>query len=945
MNCPKPTQDAELNLANQKKAMDKVGYGPKNTDGEDESFWEKKASSWDLPIAEAKRRRCGNCSVYNQTSDMMECISSGSGEKAVEPNERKDVGYCESLNFVCSSKRTCDAWSPRKKKEEKVMVIDTYFEKINSFLNATELKESYTVDMETKVRNVQDSSYWGKPVGTPITPGMKPEGPKSPIGRARAAAAKKPKASSNNSPKPTTKPKKRIASTKPAGSDRTAIAGATSSKPTNGDSEFEAMSQEQLSSIWKESNQDEKDWNSVANSQRESAARRSEARREAGKARERRDRADAEMMRRVQEKPASSQESGGKSKTKVSPSVAKEMSLRWEETNEPEKRKWRVSGNEIEFDGDEGRAELRNDVDYYIDVFEDNAENGSGAERTKAKRMAESMRELRDELDNSKDNVDAGKKRAAYHREQADKEKTRQKNRSANSGIKPNIVDDNFLDMLTSRAAGAESIANAKNRAEAQKLFDEMRQQFYNNDGTDFALARNEGAQEVFQHRFGEQPTITPRTAGQSGSRGFFGQRKSTAIDIYFKKVDSLLATIEFKDADVVGTYDFDMETKVRKVKDSAYWGKPVGTPITPGMKPEGPKSPIGRARAAAGKKPKASGGSDSPKPKKRISVGKKPSKPAGSERTEVAGSDKPEIAGDKPKKPTGASPKRRIRPNSGKPKNKPTEKPTKDESPFSTADAKDFSVAKAAEELKIISKEGRADGDGSITDPKDVGKDIELALKYLNEVPPQHIRMDSHRELSTLMDRLAEIGNDARAKGEKAPKYDLCKVSVPGTNLFCSESKNVKRENMPQFKGVAIEGSYADQKQKENGDKEADIEAEFREMLTSLGISTEVAEIPASELKATQDQLVGPQVAGMAQAIEDGTFPQEVLDSPIFVTKDGYVLDGHHRWAALVAIDMKDGKQGDVDIKVEIIDAEIGYILDLANGFAKIAGVKPKDG
>ena len=82
-----------------------------------------------------------------------------------------------------------------------------------------------------------------------------------------------------------------------------------------------------------------------------------------------------------------------------------------------------------------------------------------------------------------------------------------------------------------------------------------------------------------------------------------------------------------------------------------------------------------------------------------------------------------------------------------------------------------------------------------------------------------------------------------------------------------------------------------------------------------------------------------------MAKAIKDGSMPKSVMDSPVFVTSDGYVLDGHHRWAALVAIDMEDGKQGDIDMPVRMIGADIGYILDLANAFCDMTGVKRKSG
>ena len=45
-------------------------------------------------------------------------------------------------------------------------------------------------------------------------------------------------------------------------------------------------------------------------------------------------------------------------------------------------------------------------------------------------------------------------------------------------------------------------------------------------------------------------------------------------------------------------------EKGIRRVKDPDYWGKPYNTVITPGMKPTGPKSPAGKAKAKAKLKP-----------------------------------------------------------------------------------------------------------------------------------------------------------------------------------------------------------------------------------------------------------------------------------------------------------------------------------------------------
>ena len=282
----------------------------------------------------------------------------------------------------------------------------------------------------------------------------------------------------------------------------------------------------------------------------------------------------------------------------------------------------------------------------------------------------------------------------------------------------------------------------------------------------------------------------------------------------------------------------------------------------------------------------------------------------------------------------------------------------------YAPVPADQYDKKEIVKELKKISRDGRPEATGSLEDPIDVGKDTVRARELLAE--GKHIRMDSHLELGTLVDELAAIGNEARAKGEKAPDYDLCKVSVPDTNLFCQESKGVPRNEMPQFKGVPMPGSLAEkmynakraevQARIDAGETgpdgkplklpdEADIEGLFMEFLSDMGISIEEKRVPSSELKATQDQLVGTQVAGMAKAIKDGSMPKKVMESPVFVTEDGYVLDGHHRWAALVAIDMEDGKQGDVDMPVRMIGADIGYILDLANAFCDMTGVKRKSG
>ena len=113
--CPAATQDIEKNLENRQDAIDKAAYGPLNPNEPNTDFWEKKAEKWDVSIEEAKKSLCGNCAVFIQTPKMMNCIREGlaagdSMENAWDTSRAGQLGYCESFDFKCASKRTCDAW-------------------------------------------------------------------------------------------------------------------------------------------------------------------------------------------------------------------------------------------------------------------------------------------------------------------------------------------------------------------------------------------------------------------------------------------------------------------------------------------------------------------------------------------------------------------------------------------------------------------------------------------------------------------------------------------------------------------------------------------------------------------------------------------------------------------------------------------------------------------
>ena len=114
--CPVVTHDIKLNLKNRDWAFKNVGYGPANPDSP-ENFWQEKAAEWNTTPKNAQTMRCGNCSAFIQTPEMMECIVSGiQGEESDDDTYANEVvdgaklGYCELFEFKCAADRTCSAW-------------------------------------------------------------------------------------------------------------------------------------------------------------------------------------------------------------------------------------------------------------------------------------------------------------------------------------------------------------------------------------------------------------------------------------------------------------------------------------------------------------------------------------------------------------------------------------------------------------------------------------------------------------------------------------------------------------------------------------------------------------------------------------------------------------------------------------------------------------------
>lgn len=209
-------------------------------------------------------------------------------------------------------------------------------------------------------------------------------------------------------------------------------------------------------------------------------------------------------------------------------------------------------------------------------------------------------------------------------------------------------------------------------------------------------------------------------------------------------------------------------------------------------------------------------------------------------------------------------------------------------------------------------------------------------------------VALSNVAEVNTLLEELHKFAKDAKDKGEKV-KLNLCKISVPGTNLFCGEAlkgpdgKPIPRDKMPQLAGKPKKGSPSDDPEKFPVDKDGEVNVgeAFEKYLDEKGIATKVKDVPAAMLKASQSELKGDKVAFMMTP--KGQKKVGLDSNTIYVSKDGYVIDGHHRWAAKVGLDGEDGKLGDTKMKVKVIDMPIQDVLREANAFTSAMGIEPK--
>ena len=237
---------------------------------------------------------------------------------------------------------------------------------------------------------------------------------------------------------------------------------------------------------------------------------------------------------------------------------------------------------------------------------------------------------------------------------------------------------------------------------------------------------------------------------------------------------------------------------------------------------------------------------------------------------------------------------------------------------------------------VKVLAQaKGRAEGKGKTNakGEKHPGKGYSQNAKMVGDVihttevadaqralmTGKKVQLDQIRGVSVLLERLGEVADKMIERGEKAPTINLCDLTIAGTSLFCSESKGIARIEMPQMTEEQTE--------------------DFKKYLVDKGYEVTAEEQYASHLRATQNELNGAKVAGIAKQLRSQEYENTLRT---VVSNDDYILDGHHRWAAKIGNDSHDGHlTNDTKYPIARVGIDIITLLEEAHKFTGGKGRK----
>lgn len=220
---------------------------------------------------------------------------------------------------------------------------------------------------------------------------------------------------------------------------------------------------------------------------------------------------------------------------------------------------------------------------------------------------------------------------------------------------------------------------------------------------------------------------------------------------------------------------------------------------------------------------------------------------------------------------------------------------------------AKEFSSEKALKEY--LEKHPKADPKKhSIAEKPKIEVDPELHEEFREALPEYHLEIvaGGDRELEEAdVERAKEIAKKVKEGIQAAA--DVCKMSPP----VCEGNLGIGRDNMPQIMDKPIKELLKSKDPKEKAKGEAAVEAGadpksdksmkdiLLDSLRESGVKIKKEKVPVGQLKATQKEIQADKTFDMADSHLKGKY--DPSKEQIIVSNDNHILDGHHRWAALL--------------------------------------------
>jgi len=212
---------------------------------------------------------------------------------------------------------------------------------------------------------------------------------------------------------------------------------------------------------------------------------------------------------------------------------------------------------------------------------------------------------------------------------------------------------------------------------------------------------------------------------------------------------------------------------------------------------------------------------------------------------------------------------------------------------------------------------------DGGCVEDKGSGVNVrkDVVEMYEKEIPDYNLKLIAGA--GGVLDK-AQIDNvkdikeklnwlQGRIKEGIKESADICKMNPP----VCKGNMGITRNHMPQIMDKSVKEllNSPDEKDQRKGQAAVDAGADpedDRSVLQSLmeevkaeGTDVTVGKVPVGELKATQSEILADKTYGIADAYLRGVpGVVKVMTDPIIISSDNHILDGHHRYSAMLTAD-----------------------------------------